>query len=157
MTKRISLNRQVPAAYQALLALLATVEAAAAQAGLDQKLIELVKLRCSQINGCAFCTDMHSRDALALGESERRLFLLPVWREADLYSDAERAALGLAEAMTRLPGSDGVPDEVYEAASAAFTDRQLAVIGWATTVINAFNRVAVTSQTALRNGPAAPG
>lgn len=149
MDQRISLGKQLPDAYRALTALHETVEAAAARAGLDRKLIELVKLRVSQINGCAFCTDMHSRDALRLGASERRLFLLPVWRETDLYSDRDRAALQLAEAMTRLPITQDVPDEVYQAVMKVFTENQYSVLAWAVTVINAFNRLGVVGRTPL--------
>jgi AhpD family alkylhydroperoxidase len=120
MSQRISLRKQLPDAYQALTALHETVGAAATRTRLDPKLIELVRLRVSQINGCAFCTDMHSRDARKLGEVERRLYLLPVWRETDLYSRPERAALAHAEAMTRLPTAQDIPDEVYHDAVRAF-------------------------------------
>lgn len=149
MSQRINLGKQLPEAYRALTALHESVEAAAAEAGLDPKLIELVKLRVSQINGCAFCTDMHSRDARRLGEDERRLYLLPVWRETDLYSTAERAALALAEAMTRLPIAQDIPDEVYGDAVGALGDRAFAILAWAITTINAFNRLGVLSRPSL--------
>jgi AhpD family alkylhydroperoxidase len=149
MSQRIDIEQQLPDAYQALMAVYETVEAAVARAGLDQKLIELAKLRVSQINGCAFCTDLHSRDARQLGETERRLYLLPAWRETDLYSERDRAALALAEAMTRLPVAQEVPDEVYSEVTKVFTAEEYAVIAWAITVINAFNRLCVTSRTPL--------
>jgi AhpD family alkylhydroperoxidase len=149
MSQRIDIEQQLPDAYQALMAVYETVEAAVARAGLDQKLIELAKLRVSQINGCAFCTDLHSRDARQLGETERRLYLLPAWRETDLYSERDRAALALAEAMTRLPVAQEVPDEVYSEVTKVFTPEEYAVIAWAITVINAFNRLCVTSRTPL--------
>jgi AhpD family alkylhydroperoxidase len=149
MGQRINLGKQLPSAYQALVVLHETAEAAAARTGLDSKLIELVKLRVSQINGCAFCTDMHSRDARKLGETERRLYLLPVWRETDLYSDQDRAALALAEAMTRLPTTQDVPDEVYHAVMNVFTADQYAALAWAVTVINAFNRLGVAGRMPL--------
>jgi AhpD family alkylhydroperoxidase len=149
MGQRIDIEQQLPGAYQALMAVYETVEAAVARAGLDQKLIELAKLRVSQINGCAFCTDLHSRDARKLGETERRLYLLPAWRETDLYSERDRAALALAEAMTRLPAAQEVPDEVYSEATKVFTTEEYVVLAWAITVINAFNRLCVTSRTPL--------
>jgi AhpD family alkylhydroperoxidase len=149
MSQRIDIEQQLPDAYQALMAVYETVEAAVARVGLDQKLIELAKLRVSQINGCAFCTDLHSRDARRLGETERRLYLLPAWRETDLYTERDRAALTLAEAMTRLPAAQEVTDEVYSEVTKVFTAEEYAVIAWAITVINAFNRLCVTSRTPL--------
>jgi AhpD family alkylhydroperoxidase len=149
MGQRISLGKQLPDAYRALTALHETVEAAAVRAGLDSKLIELIKLRVSQLNGCAFCTDMHSRDARKLGETERRLYLLPVWRDTDIYSDQDRAALALAEAMTRLPITHDVPDDVYDAVMNVFTADQYSALAWAVTVINAFNRLGVAGRMPL--------
>jgi AhpD family alkylhydroperoxidase len=149
MNQRIDIEEQLPDAYQALMTVYETVEAAIARAGLDRKLVELAKLRVSQINGCAFCTDLHSRDARKLGETERRLYLLPAWRETDLYSERDRAALALAEAMTRLPVTQDVPDEVYSEATKAFTAEEYTVLAWAITVINTFNRLCVTSRTPL--------
>jgi AhpD family alkylhydroperoxidase len=153
VTQRIPLTRALPDAYQQLRGLHATVEKAAANAGLDQRLIELVKTRASMLNGCAFCIDMHSRDARKLGESERRLYLLSAWRETDLYTEQERAALALTEAMTRLPENQDVPDDVYEQATSTFTEEQYVAVAWAVTVINAFNRVAVTSRPQLPEDP----
>lgn len=149
MNQRIDIEQQLPDAYQALMAVYETVEAEVTQVGLDQKIVELAKLRVSQINGCAFCTDLHSRDARKLGESERRLYLLPAWRETDLYSERDRAALALAEAMTRLPAAQEVPDEIYSEVTKVFTGQEYVVLAWAITVINAFNRLCVTSRTPL--------
>jgi AhpD family alkylhydroperoxidase len=149
MSQRIDIEQQLPDAYQALMAVYETVEAAVTQVGLDQKVVELAKLRTSQINGCAFCTDLHSRDARKLGESERRLYLLPAWRETDLYSERDRAALALAEAMTRLPTAQEVPDEIYSEVTKVFTGQEYVVLAWAIAVINAFNRLCVTSRTPL--------
>ncbi|MFF5987985.1 carboxymuconolactone decarboxylase family protein [Prauserella flavalba] len=149
MTKRTQLSAALPEAYQHLIAVHTTVEKAAADAGLDQRLIELVKIRASQLNGCAFCVDMHSRDARKAGETERRLFLLSTWRETELYTDQERAALALTEAMTRLPQHQDVPDDVYEQAKAVFTEEQYVAVAWAATVINALNRLGVTSRKPL--------
>jgi len=153
-SSRIQLTDAFPEARQQLIRLHTTVEKAAAEAGLEQKLIELVKTRASQINGCAYCTDMHGRDALTHGETTRRLLVLPVWRETDLFTAAERAALELTEAMTRLPELQEVPDEVYDRAAKVFTERQLTVLAWAITVINAFNRLGVTSHKPLAELPA---
>src|SRR5208282_3629196 len=117
--------------------------------GVDQRLIELVKIRASMLNGCSFCLDMHARDARKLGESERRIYLLGAWRETSLYTAQERAALALTEAMTRLSETQDVPDQVYDQAVRVFTEAQYRVVAWAITVINAFNRLSVTSRKAL--------
>jgi AhpD family alkylhydroperoxidase len=154
LDQRINLGKQLPAAYKELLAMHRSVTGAAADAGIDPKLIELVKIRASQLNGCAFCLDMHSRDARQLGETERRLFVLAAWRETDLYTEQERAALALTEAMTNLPIDRDVPDEVYQQAAKVFRNEQLAVVAWAVTVINTFNRLGVFSRLALPADPA---
>jgi AhpD family alkylhydroperoxidase len=146
MTQRIHLGGRTTEPYQQLLRLHTLVEMTAADAGLDQRLIELVKIRSSMLNGCAFCLDMHTRDARKLGETERRIYLLGAWREADLYSEQERAALALTDAMTRLSETQDVPDEVYAQAAGAFTEDQYRAVAWTITVINAFNRLSVTSR-----------
>jgi AhpD family alkylhydroperoxidase len=144
-TSRVSVNKQHPAAYKALIALSAEVESGAAAAGLDPKLIELIKIRTSQINGCAFCLRMHTRDALKLGENPDRIAVLPGWEETGYFSDTDRAALGLAEAITRV--SDGhVSDEDYNTAAAGLTADQISAVTWLTTTMNAFNRIAITSR-----------
>ena len=114
--------------------------------GLEPLLVELVKTRASQINGCAFCVDMHTKDARAAGEEEHRLYLLVAWRECDWYSERERAALALTEAMTRLPDGHGVPDDVFAAAADLFSEQELAGLIWVITVINAWNRIAITTR-----------
>ena len=112
---------------------------------LEVSLLELVRARASQLNGCAYCVDMHSRDAREAGESERRLYALPVWREPFFFTDRERAALELTEAMTRL--ADGpVTDELFARAAAAFTDVELAELIWTIAVINAWNRLGATAR-----------
>jgi AhpD family alkylhydroperoxidase len=111
------------------------------RSGLDRKLIELAKIRASQINGCAFCLKMHTADARRLGESEERIYLLDAWREAPCYTEKERAALAWTEAVTRLQG--GVPDEVFEEARAQLGDEQLANLTAAVAVINAWNRISI--------------
>ena len=149
MPKRIQLSDGKSELSRQLLELHRMVEKAAADAGLDQRLIELVKIRASMLNGCAFCLDMHTRDARKLGESERRIYLVGAWWETELYSEQERAALALTDAMTRLSQTQDVPDEVYEQAVGVFTEEQYRVVAWAITVINAFNRLSVTSRRAL--------
>jgi AhpD family alkylhydroperoxidase len=149
VTTRIQLTPGIPDAYKALLTMHTEVEKAAANAGLDQKLIELVKIRASQINGCAYCLDLHTSDALKLGENPRRLFVLDAWRETELFTQQERAALALTEAVTRLSETREVSDEVYTEATAVFTGEQYQVVAWAAAVINTFNRFAVPSHKPL--------
>ncbi|MFJ9784940.1 carboxymuconolactone decarboxylase family protein [Amycolatopsis sp. NPDC101161] len=148
MTKRIGLG-QSPELYQAMANLQAEVNKAGANAGLDPKLLELVKTRASQINGCAYCLDMHSRDALELGESPRRLFVLDGWRETDLFTEQEQAALALTEAMTKLSATQTVPDDVYEEAARVFTEDQYRAVAWEVIAINSWNRMTITSHTPL--------
>jgi AhpD family alkylhydroperoxidase len=118
-----------------------TLEAASRHATtLEPALIELVRARASQLNGCAYCVDMHTRDALKAGDTQQRLFALPVWRETPFFTARERAALELTEAGTRL--TDGpVPDEVYAQAAAEFSETELAELIWTIAVINAWNRL----------------
>jgi AhpD family alkylhydroperoxidase len=111
-----------------------------AQSGLEKSLLELVTLRASQLNGCAYCIDMHTKDARARGESEQRLYLLQAWRETPLYSDRERAALLWTEALTLVAGGP-VPDAVYDEARQIFTDDELACLTMAVVAINGFNRL----------------
>lgn len=117
------------------------------RAGPEPALLELVRYRASQLNGCAFCLDMHAKDARAAGECEERLYVLAAWRQAPFYSDRERAALALADAMTLLSG-EGVPDDVYEQAAGEFSAEELAGLIATITVINAWNRIAVTTRMA---------
>ncbi|KAA2267093.1 carboxymuconolactone decarboxylase family protein [Solihabitans fulvus] len=117
-----------------------TLDAASRKTTLESSLLELVRARASQLNGCAYCVDTHSRDAREAGEHERRLYALPVWRETPFFTARERAALALTEAGTRL--SDGpVSDEVFDAAAAQFNEKELAELIWTITVINAWNRL----------------
>lgn len=110
--------------------------------GLDPLLIELVKLRASQINGCAFCVDMHWKDAKAIGESDERLYMLSAWHESDLYSDRERAALTWTETLTRV-SENHTPDDLFESVRAHFSDKELADLSYAIAAINAWNRLAI--------------
>jgi len=149
MTKRVQVIQKIPGAYAAYKALADDIDKAAANAGVDGLLVELVKMRASQLNGCAYCLDMHSADALERGENPRRLFVLEAWRETDLYTEQERAALALAEAVTRLSATQDVPDDVYERAVGVFTEDQYSAIVWLIMVINGWNRLCVTSHAPL--------
>ncbi len=112
------------------------------QSGLDHRLLELVKTRASQLNGCAYCLDMHTKDARAGGETEQRLYALSAWRETPFFDERERAALAWTEAVT-LVSADQVPDEVYETVRPHFDDRQLADLTLAIVAINGWNRLAI--------------
>lgn len=110
---------------------------------LEAPLVELVFMRASQLNGCAYCLDMHSKDALAAGEDPMRLHVLPAWREAPFYNDRERAALAWCEAVTRLDPQHGVSDEVHAQARAVFSEEELVDLDLAVIAINAWNRLAI--------------
>jgi AhpD family alkylhydroperoxidase len=111
--------------------------------GLESSLLELVKFRASQINGCAFCIDMHTKDARAHGETEQRLYGLSAWREAPYYTDRERAALAWTEAVTEVACTH-VPDDVFELASRHFNEKELADLTFAVVAINGWNRMAIS-------------
>ncbi len=138
MTHRIDYTKVNPNALKAMLGLQNYVNGS----GLEQPLLELVKIRASQINGCAYCLDMHSKDARARGETEQRLYLLDAWHEAPFYTDRERAALAWTEALTRV-ADDHVPDEVYEKARRHFDERELVDLSLAIVAINGWNRLCV--------------
>lgn len=112
------------------------------QSGLESSLRELVKMRASQINGCAYCLDMHSQDARAGGETEQRLYCLDAWREAPFYSDRERAALEWTETITLIAGAHA-PDDVYERVRQQFTEREMVSLTMAVVAINGWNRLAI--------------
>jgi AhpD family alkylhydroperoxidase len=136
MRTRIDFTRVSPQSLRPLFALGAQIEASS----LEQPLLELVKMRASQINGCAYCLDMHSKDARAEGETEQRLYLLGAWRETSLYSERERAALAWTEAVTLV--ADGhVPDDVYDEASSHFSEDELVTLTLAVVAINGWNRL----------------
>jgi len=138
MTQRLDPYKAAPGSYQAMLALEQYVRAS----GLEKPLLELVKVRASQINGCAYCLDMHTKDARAHGETEQRLYAVSAWREAPFYSDRERAALEWAESVTRL-GQEGVPEALYQQVSNHFTEQELVNLTMAVVAINGWNRVAM--------------
>lgn len=144
MKERFKLSKADPKAYEAMLGL----ENYIAESGLDKKLYELIKTRASQINGCAYCINMHVRDAMKEGETAQRLFLLDAWRETDLYTEKERAVLALTEAMTLIAGNP-VSDEIYDEAKKHLTDKELAAVIMSVVAINGWNRIAITSRTPL--------
>src|SRR5687768_75885 len=140
------MNQRVnPASYiktglgQAMLALQRQVETS----GLEHSTLELVKIRASQINGCAYCLDMHTKDARALGETEQRIYALSAWRETPFFTDRERAALEWTEAVTQV-ASGHVPDSVYDAVAPYFSEPDIVALTFAVATINAWNRLAIS-------------
>jgi len=142
---RVALKKVTPQVSAAMGALHAAAVAAAGDAGVEPGLLELVRIRASQINGCAFCIDMHTKDARAAGEDEHRIYALNAWAETPFFSERERAALALTEAVTLIAG-DRVPDDVYSAAAEVFKEDELAALIWAAVVINAYNRIAISTR-----------
>jgi AhpD family alkylhydroperoxidase len=141
MKPRYDYAKAAPGAYHAMLGL----EKYLHECSIEQPLIHLIKLRASQINGCAFCLDMHWKDLRAIGENEQRLYSLDAWRECPYYTGRERAALEWTEVVTLV--TDGhVPDEVYERMRATFNERELADLTVAVVTINAWNRLAIASR-----------
>jgi AhpD family alkylhydroperoxidase len=141
MEARLEYRKFSQEPYQAMLAL----EKYLANCGLDHKFMHLLKLRASQINGCAFCIDMHSLDARAAGETEQRLYSLNAWRETPFFTDRERAGLAWIEAVT-LVAQTHVPDEIYEEALAHFSEKEIVDLTYLATTINAWNRLAVATR-----------
>jgi AhpD family alkylhydroperoxidase len=139
----------VPDTFKRLVALNSHIEREADAHGVDRGLLELVKVRASQINGCGYCTDMHATEALDRGVPQRVLNVVAVWAETELFSEQERAALALTEAMSRLSQTQHVPDDVYDLARKTFTEEQLAVVVWAASLIQTFNALNVTVRRAL--------
>jgi AhpD family alkylhydroperoxidase len=140
MTSRLDYAKASPEGYKAF----GGVHVAIQKSGLPKQLVDLVYLRVSQINGCAYCIDMHSRDLLKSGLAVDKLVLVPVWREGGgLFSTRERVALAWAETVTRV-AETGVPDADYEAAAAEFSDKELADLTYAIGLMNAFNRLGIT-------------
>ncbi|MFB9679757.1 carboxymuconolactone decarboxylase family protein [Streptosporangium vulgare] len=143
MKERMDIGELAPEAYRAMRQL----ERYQAESGLPHATRELVKLRVSQINGCGFCVDMHAHDAKASGESDERLFAVAAWRETPFFSDAERAALALAEEATRLSDrGETVPDAVWDEAARHYEPEVLAALVVTISTINAWNRIAVTTR-----------
>ncbi|MEU6224036.1 carboxymuconolactone decarboxylase family protein [Streptomyces sp. NPDC047042] len=142
---RVALKKITPDVSASMGALHGAAVSAAQDAKVEPEILELIRIRASQINGCAFCLDMHTKDARAAGETEQRIYALNAWRETPFFTERERAALALVEAVTLV--HDGhVPDDVYAEAAAVFDEAQVAALIWAATVINAYNRIAIATR-----------
>lgn len=138
MEPRLDLSKTAPEVYKAMLGLEKTIN----NSGLEDILLELVKLRVSQINGCAYCIDMHTKDLRAKGEPEQRLYLLNAWRESPFYTDRERMALEWAETVTKVTEKH-VPDEIYEQVRQQFSEEELVNLTLAVVAINGWNRLSI--------------
>ncbi len=138
MEPRIDLKKAPPEAMKAMYGL----EKYLRSSGLEESLLHLVKMRASQINGCGYCLDMHSKDARANGETEQRLYVLPDWRKAPFYTDRERSALAWTEALTQIAETHA-PDEVFEQVREQFDEKEIVDLTLAITTINAWNRIAI--------------
>lgn len=141
MHARFNFTQAAPEAYKAMLGL----EQYLHSCGLEESLLHLLKLRTSQINGCAYCLDMHWKDLRAMGENEQRLYSLDAWRESPFYTDRERAGLEWAEAITRIM-EDHVPDSIYEQVRQHFNDKELSDLTLAVAAINAWNRLCIAAR-----------
>ncbi|WP_284643501.1 carboxymuconolactone decarboxylase family protein [Paenibacillus silviterrae] len=140
MKTRMNYREANPAVFDMMLQLETTVQSL----GIDKTLYKLIKIRASQLNGCAFCIDMHAKELHSAGEQLERILLLTAWREVPIYSDKERAALELTEYLTRLSES-GFPEEVYERVRAQFSEAEIAALIMAVNVINGWNRLGVAT------------
>ncbi|MET9325538.1 carboxymuconolactone decarboxylase family protein [Tsukamurella sp. NPDC003166] len=149
--QRVRIDKASPRIYKQLIAVSAEVAAAAEAAGIGRSVIELVNLRCSQLNGCAYCLNLHAQAARAAGVSDQQLDVLAAWREAPgLFGDLERAALEIAELVTSLPPHHAA-DIAYDRATDILDEEQASVLIWAAVTINAFNRVSVVSGYEVRH------
>lgn len=142
MEARLNYQKVAPGVREAMQSLSRYVDAS----GIEKSLINMVDIRASQVNGCAWCLDMHTKDARAAGETEQRLYMIPAWRETPLYTDRERAALAWTEAVT-LVAEDHVPDEAYEEARKHFSEKELVDLTMAIIAINGWNRLNVAFRT----------
>jgi len=142
MEARMNISTLAPHGYKAVIAM----ETYLHQSGLDKKHIELIKIRASQVNGCAFCINMHTKDALAMGETAQRIFLLDAWRETSLYSEEERVLLAMTEEITHISHA-GLTDETFKKAKEVFDEAYIANIILAIATINVWNRIAISSLT----------
>jgi AhpD family alkylhydroperoxidase len=141
---KLFIDKQSPDAYRSMSAVAAEVTATAQAAGLDRLLVELVNIRVSQLNGCGFCLDLHVRQAVKNGETPQRLAVLPAWRDVDLFSPTEQAALALAEAITTLPAHHERERERTRAREQLTAD-QFSAVSWVAITMNAFNRISIIS------------
>ncbi len=144
MLPKVNISKQFSGPYEAFAALDARVKEATDTAGLSARLVELVKIRVSQINGCAFCLRMHTRDAVAAGETADRLAVLPAWWESQYFDEQERAALTLAERITRIADEHTAAAPAVDV-EAALTAQQIAAVGWLAVEMNGWNRIAIAS------------
>ncbi|MFB8179538.1 carboxymuconolactone decarboxylase family protein [Streptomyces sp. NPDC055966] len=152
VNRRVLIDKRSPKAYQALVETADAVRAVAAEAGLDRGLVELINLRVSQINGCAYCLNVHTRAALRAGETTQRLGVLAAWRDTELFTEQERAALALAEATTE-PADAAAQESAYDSARQFLDDDEISAVIWVAITINAFNRVSVLSKHRVRRTP----
>jgi len=147
--RRVFVDKQSPKAYHSLVETSEAVRATAAEAGLDRRLVELVNLRVSQLNGCAYCLNVHTRAALRAGETTQRLGVLAAWRDTEVFTDRERAALALAEATTS-PADAALQSAAYDDARRQLGDDEISAVIWVAITINAFNRVSILSKHPVR-------
>ncbi|MDX3054299.1 carboxymuconolactone decarboxylase family protein [Streptomyces sp. NE06-03E] len=140
MQERMRMDEVAPGGYRKVMELFQY-----SQATVDPVLLELIMLRASVVNGCAFCVDMHSADAIKAGESARRLFAVSAWRESPFFSEEERTALAVTDAVTKI-GDDGIPAQLWAAAREIWSEKKLADIVMAAIMINSFNRIAISSR-----------
>lgn len=146
---KLYLDKQHPAVWRGLNGLALKAKEAAEAAGMGRGLIELINIRVSQLNGCAYCLDMHVADALASGETSQRIAVLPAWRDTEVFTPKERAALALAEAVTELPGAHALDRELAEARTQLSND-EFSAVNWLAVTMNAFNRVSIVSRHPVR-------
>lgn len=144
MLERIHLGKSAPELYQAVISLDQLASSAVASAGIAEGFSHLLRLRASQINQCAFCIRLHTRDAMVSGESADRIAVLPAWRETGYFNEKERAALALVEAITVI-SAEQVPDVIYGQAAAKLSKEEISAIEWMAIVINTWNRIAISS------------
>jgi AhpD family alkylhydroperoxidase len=148
-TQHIFLDKQHPAVWRAINGLALKVKEAAADAGIDARTLELLNVRISQINGCAYCLDLHVREALEAGETSQRLAVLPAWRDTALFAEKERAALALVESITELP-SQQLREQEEGMARKSLTEEEFSVVSWVAVSMNAFNRISIVSHHPVR-------
>ncbi len=146
---RVNLGKSAPDLYQAVVKLNRSASEFVASAGIAEGLSHLLRLRASQLNQCAYCVRLHTRDALASGESSDRISMLTAWRESQYFTDKERAAIALIEAVT-LIAEGQVPEAVYGEAALVLSDQEISAIEWLGVVINAWNRIAISSRYPVR-------
>lgn len=143
--ERVPIDKQSRSVYRSQVGVAKAARETAREAGLDRSLVELINVRVSQINGCAYCLDVHVREALKGGESTQRLAVLPAWRETTLFSDKERAALTLAESITTLPDAHA-QERDYAFAREHLSPDELSAVSWVAITMNAFNRISIVSR-----------